>query len=243
MLRLPARWRSAGQARLIVANQLKARHFLRLHAFMLFGWTFGIAYLMSQLAFASGIPTLSERYLLTGTTGYLAFLLGVRIWLWYVDAMNERSGTEINGADALDIVDVTSDVASVAADGVGDVIGGIGEGIGSAGEGCLPILLVGLAALVAVLLVWLFGPELLIEIAFEAVLAGSLVGTMRLGREPDWLSAAFRKTILIFLGILFAMLVFGRYAQKRYPQATTTRQVMHHIMHRDSRESGHVMPQ
>lgn len=53
MLHLPARWRSAGQARVIVANQLKARHFLRLHAFMLFGWTFGIAYLMSQLAFAA----------------------------------------------------------------------------------------------------------------------------------------------------------------------------------------------
>jgi hypothetical protein len=231
MLNLPPRWRTAAQARNAIAKQLQERHFLRLHALALFAWTMGIGYLMSKLAFATGIQTLPARYLITGITAYLGFLLGVRLWLWFVDAVMDRSRDEPGAGDLLDVVEVQLDIADMASGSSGEVLGGLGEGIGAAaGEGCVPILILGLLAIVATLLFALIGPELLIEVAFEAVLAGSLVSTMRLGHEPDWLWTVFRKTIWTFLIIMVLMMGFGKYAQKHYPEAKTTKQVIQQIL-------------
>lgn len=233
MLQLPKRWRTAVQARNIVASQLHARYFLRLHALALFAWTFGIGYLVSKLIFATGIKSFPLRYLIIGLCAYLGFLLGVRIWLWFVEATqtNDRISNELDAGDVLDLTSASLDVADFASGATGDVVGGIGEGLSAAGEGCVPILVIGAFALIVAILFAILGPELLIEIAFEAVLAGSLVGAMRLGREPHWLSAVFRKTIWTFLIIMFAMMLFGKYAQKNYPDALTTKEVIHQIMH------------
>jgi hypothetical protein len=235
MLRLPMRWRSPEWARNVIASQLKEQHFLRMHALALFAWTFGAGYLVSRLALGAGMTSLPTRYALTCMSGYLAFLLGVRIWLWHVGATDELSQRELGAGDVVNALDAASDLASLSADaisGAGDAVGGgVADGVGAAaGDGFLPILLIGLLVLALALIVGLIGPELLIEIAFEAVLAGSLVGAMRLGREPDWLWTACRKTLWIFFGILFVMLLFGRYAQKHYPNATTTRQVIHEML-------------
>ena len=234
MLQLPSRWRNAVHAKNAVATQLKARYLLRVHALALFAWTFGIGYLMSKLIFATGIQSFSVRYLIIGLSAYLGFLLGVRIWLWFVDATEARNNNGLDACDVLDLTEASFDVADLAGGVSGDVAGGIGDGIGAAaGEGCVPILVIGLFALIAAVLFAMVGPELLIEIAFEAVLAGSLVSTMRLGREPNWLATVFRKTIWIFLIIMFAMMMFGKYAQKFYPEAKTTKEVIHQIMQRD----------
>lgn len=234
MLRLPPHWRSADQARNAVARQLKERYFLRAHALALFAWTMGIGFLMSKLTFASGMQSLPARYFLTGITAYLGFLLGVRLWLWFVDASKDRGSDKLDAGDTLDLVDMSLELGDSAAGSSADVLGGLGEGIGAAaGEGCLPVLFIGLLALVAALLFSFIGPELLIEMAFEAVLAGSLVSTMRLGREPDWLWAALRKTIGTFLIIMLLMMGFGKYAQKNHPEAKTTKQVFQQILHKN----------
>ncbi|MES2295960.1 MAG: hypothetical protein V4582_02910 [Pseudomonadota bacterium] len=245
MLRLPMRWRSAKQARAILAGQLKDRYLLRLHTSMLFGWTVGVGYVSAKLAFAAGLYSLTARYTLTACAAYLAFLLGMRIWLALVGAMNERSDSELSPLDLVDGADITLDAVALTARGVsagvdalgnavGEGVSAVGEGIGDAvgeglgavaGEGCLPVLLIGLLVLGGALLFGLLGPELLIDIAFEALLAGSLVGAMRIGRDPDWLMMTFRKTILIFLAALVLMLAFGYYAHKHYPDARTTREV------------------
>jgi hypothetical protein len=231
MLSLPPRWRTAAQARNAIARQLKERHFLRLHALALFAWTMGIGFLMSKLAFASGIQTLLARYLITGITAYLGFLLGVRLWLWFIDAVMDKNRSKPDAGDMIDLVEVQLDIADMATGSSGETLGGLGEGIGAAaGEGCVPILILGLLAIIAALLFSLIGPELLIEIAFEAVLAGSLVSTMRLGREPDWLWTVFRKTIWTFLIIMVLMMGFAKYAQKHYPEAKTTKQVIQQIL-------------
>ena len=225
MLRLPSRWRSVEQARNAVANQLRARFFLRLHAFALFAWTLGIGYAASKIAFAIGVPTFTERYMLSGTVGYLAFLLGIRIWLWHIEWSSEQFPHSLDDGDVLEMS------AKHSAKNTGDVISAIGDGVGSiSGDGCFPIVLIAAVAIIVVLLVAMFGPELLIEVAFEAVLAGSLISAIRLGREPDWLAAAFRKTIWIFAVVMLAMAAFGHFAQKNYPQATTARQVIHQMM-------------
>jgi hypothetical protein len=226
MLQLPVRWKTAAQARHAVASQLHARHFLRVHAFILFVWTFCIGNLTSKVGLALGLQTLTARYMLGGLSGYFAFLLGVRVWLWYVDVADDRTTGIFENADVLELA------ARGTAEAGGDIVGLIGEGIGaSAAEGCLPMIVLGILTIIAVALMAVFGPELLIEVAFEAVLAGSLVGAMRLGREPDWLWAAFRKTIWIFLFVIFLMAAFGGFAQKHYPSATTTKQVIHLMMH------------
>lgn len=220
-----------------MANHLKARHFLRLHAFLLFVWTFGSAYMISRMLFAAGVETMSTRYALSSTAGYLVFLLGVRIWLWHVGAVHENGHAGLDAGDAVDIVDLASDLPlDAVAEGAGEAISGLGESLGAAaGEGCIPVLVIGLLAIAVALLFALAGPELLIECAFEAVLAGSLVAAMRLGREPDWLWTVFRKTIWIFLVIALAMILFGKYAQKHYPKANTMKQVIQQMR-------GHVSP-
>jgi hypothetical protein len=238
MLRLPARWRTAAHARNAVAKQLKERHFLRLHALALFAWTMAIGYLMSKLCFATGMQSLSARYFITGITAYLGFLLGIRLWLWFVDAATNRGGSKLDAGDKLDLVEVPIDIADAATGSSGEFLGGVGDGIGAAvGEGCVPILFIGLLGLAAAVLFAVIGPELLIEIAFEAVLAGSLISTMRLGREPDWLWTAFRKTIWIFLVIMLFMMGFGQYAQKHYPEASTTKQIIQEIMQKNTHNS------
>jgi len=205
---------------------LRAHFFLRIYSFVLFAWTVGIGYAASKIVFALGVPTFTERYMLSGTVGYLAFLLGVRIWLWHVNSSSEGMVSPLGDGDALE----TS--ARFTASNVGDVINALGEGVGAtAGEGCFPLVLIAAVAIIVAMLVAMFGPELLIEVAFEALLAGSLIGAMRLGREPDWLAAACRKTIWIFAIVMLAMAVFGQYAQMHYPQATTARQVIHQMMH------------
>ncbi|MES2047394.1 MAG: hypothetical protein V4447_03255 [Pseudomonadota bacterium] len=231
MLRLPERWRNPAHARNAVARQLRERHFLRMHALALFAWTVAIAYLTSKLTFANGMQSLPARYFITGISAYLGFLIGVKLWLWYVDATEDKNRDEPDAGDMLDLVEAQFDIADFASSSSGDVLGGVGDGIGAAaGEGCVPVLIIALLAIVAALLFALVGPELLIEIAFEAVLAGSLVSTMRLGREPDWLWAAFRKTIGTFLIIMLLMMGFGKYAQKHYPEAKTTKQVIQQIL-------------
>ena len=230
MLHLPDRWRNAAHAKNAVAKQLKERHFLRMHALVLFAWTMTVGYLMSKLTFSTGMQSLPARYFITGITAYLGFLLGVRLWLWFVDAAQDRNRTELDAGDMLDLVEAPFDIADISTGSSADVLGGLGDGLGAAAEGCVPILIIGLIAIIAALLFVLIGPELLIEIAFEAVLAGSLVSTMRLGREPDWLWTAFRKTIWIFLIIMLFMMGFGKYAQKHYPEAKTTKQVIQKIL-------------
>lgn len=235
MLQLPSRWRSAVHARNAVATQLKARYLLRVHALALFAWTFAIGYLMSKLMFVTGMQPFTLRYLIVGLSTYLGFFLGIRIWLWIVDATDAKTNNGLDACDVLDLTEASFDVADLASGVSGDIAGDIGDGIGAAaGEGCVPILVIGLFALIAAALFAMLGPELLIEIAFEAVLAGSLVSTMRLGREPNWLATVFRKTIWTFLIIMFVMMMFGQYAQKYYPDAKTTKEVIHQfIQHKD----------
>ena len=238
MLQLPARWRTAAHAKNAIASQLKRRYFLRAHALALFAWTFAIGYLVSKLSFAAGIQTLSIRYFVTGISAYLGFLLGVRIWLWFVEAHNGRNNVDLDAGDMLDLTDASFDIANMSSEGAGDILGGVGDGIGAAaGDGCLPILVIGIVVIIAAMLFAFVGPELLVEIAFEAVLAGSLVGAMRLGREPDWLWTVFRKTVWTFLILILLMMMFGKYAQKHYPEAKTTKEVIHQIMQQNELRS------
>jgi hypothetical protein len=226
MIQLPSRWRSESNARRQITHQLRTRHMLRLHSFMLFLWTMLIAVAAARIAFSFGCQSLILRYMITCTVGYAAFVCGVAIWLRHVETIESMRIRDAFEAAPIDAGQMLAEVAEGAIESSGEIVGALGEGLGAAaGEGCIPILIIGALVAIGAILVGSLGPELLIDIAFEAMLAGSLVGFMRLGREPDWLLRLIKKTIVAFLLITGAMLMFGRYAHQHYPEAKTTREV------------------
>lgn len=260
MLTLPKRWRYPFQARSAVAGQLRSRYFLRVHAFLLFAWTFGLSWLVAKSLLWMGHGTLWQRYAITCVVGYLLFLLGMRIWLSYVGAIRDSfgdidvssvdlpsgsgggspgwsgGGGSFDGGGASADFEVGGAALDHAAESGGKLLDGIGDigDVGGDADGCLPILVIGLVVLLLGLLFVLFGPELLIEVAFEAVLAGSLVSAVRLGRRPDWMWVVVKKTAWLFILALCLMVWFGKYAEKHYPQAQNVRQLLSIIMSADT---------
>ena len=223
MLKFVLQWRDMRRARKALSTMLKERHPLRLHSFMLFFWTVFAGTLVSHALPQVGMYSLSERYALACGIGYGAFLLGVRVWLWHVEALRE----ELEGEDQSlgyvpDLIEMSVDGAEL----IGGTVEGLGESAGAiSGEGVavLPIILIAVGATIAVLVL---GPEILIDAAFEAILAGSLIGAMRLGREPDWFWRVLVKTWWVFLLAAALTVAFGNYAQHRYPNATTLSEVL-----------------
>ncbi|HEX8957289.1 MAG TPA: hypothetical protein VF798_13495 [Burkholderiaceae bacterium] len=223
MLKFVLQWRDMRRARKALSAMLKERHRLRLHSFILFFWTVFAGTLVSHALRQAGMYSLSERYALACGVGYGAFLLGVRVWLWHVEALREEHEREgLSLGDVPDLIEMGVDGAEL----IGGTVEGLGESagpIGGEGIAVLPIILIAVGATVAVLVL---GPEMLIDVAFEAILAGSLIGAMRLGREPDWFWRALAKTWWVFLLAAILIVAFGKYAQHRYPNATTLAEVL-----------------
>ncbi len=223
MLKLAHRWRNAAQARMAVSAALKARHPLRLHSFVLFAWTIFAGTMASHLCYALGMTTLPGRYALACAASYAAFLFGVRVWLWHVEAIPEDHGIADEPADLVDVIDFGMD----GAEALGDLMGSAtSDAAPAAAEGGVAVLALVALALAATVLVLLLGPEMLVDIAFEAILAGSLIGTIRLGYEPDWFLRVLGKTWWVFLLIAGLTIGFAKHAQHRYPTATTFSEVL-----------------
>lgn len=111
-------------------------------------------------------------------------------------------------------------------------IAGMGEAAGAAGEGCLPVIAMG--AILAVL-VGAFGlgayiaaeaPMVLVEAAFEAMLAGGLLRTRRWAGEADWMHAVFRYTWKTLLAVLAAAWAFSFAVAHYIPEARDLTQVI-----------------
>ncbi len=97
------------------------------------------------------------------------------------------------------------------------------------GDGLI-VLLLALLALLAVVgsafwLIWA-GPEILIEAAFQAMLAGGLLKSLRATESSGWMGVVVRKTCLPFLAVLIAALLFAWVGQGAYPGAKTFREVV-----------------
>jgi len=224
MLKFRERWRSAREARKAISATLTARHWLRLHSFVLFFWTVSAGTMVSHLLHQMGMLALSERYAFACAASYGAFLFGMRVWLWYVDALPDaEQHSAINAGSVPQLIEAGIDgaeLAAGAADGAGEAAAAV---IGEGGVAALALVALALAATVIVLLL---GPELLIDVAFEAILAGSLIGAIRLGRQPDWFAHVLGKTWWVFLLAATLMIGFGRYAHRHYPNATTLAEVL-----------------
>lgn len=120
---------------------------------------------------------------------------------------------------------------STGASGPAVEIASLGEVSAAAGEGCLPVLIgaliLGVLALVCGAGAWIIAetPAILVEAAFEALLAGGLIRARRRIDDADWLGAVFRATWLPFLIALIAAIGFAIAAQYHKPQARTVSDV------------------
>ncbi len=230
MLKLAARWRNVEQARQAVSAMLASRYPLRLHSFVLFAWTIFAGNMTGQICGALGMNSLPARYAIVCIAAYAAFLFGVRVWLWHIEAIPDDEAGSDGATEVIDIESVGdaagwvpnpgSDAIETATDADADV----------AADGDVSVLALVALALAATLAVLLLGPEMLVDVALEAILAGSLIGAARLGHEPDWFMRVLGKTWWIFLLAAGFMVGFGNYAHQHYPDAASFSDVLRQMV-------------
>ena len=106
-------WRSVRmQPRHHLADSLQQRYSLRLHGFLIGGFTLLIMWCTSHVQMLLGMETLALRYLVTLSVGYVAYLLVLRLWA----ARLVRRDDEDADSGAGDAVEVAGDAADVALD-------------------------------------------------------------------------------------------------------------------------------
>ena len=196
------------------------------------------------------------RYSISVIVAYLAFLLLIRLWLWYIGRV---SRVAVDGTDpATDVAaELLANLDVVAAApqplGGGGEFGGAGAtsswseaaiddgaAAASAPSSDLPgcgidvdeaAVVVVLAALVfalvaAGLYVIWAAPVILAEAAFEAALAAALARSAKRIDRPGWAGKVWRATALPFVVVLLIAALAGATAQSYCPEATRLREVV-----------------
>jgi len=115
-----------------------------------------------------------------------------------------------------------------------DVGGSVSDAVGGLGgdDGCLIafalMVVIGLIALAIGGAVFIIsaGPEILIDAAFNVMLAGGLVKATNRVNKPDWVGSVVKATWIPFAIVLTTALVFAITAAVLLPQAKTFSQVM-----------------
>ena len=171
-----------------------------------------------------GVRSMPVRYVTAVLLGYVLFLLGVRLWLWYV----RRSLPHLERED----VEVDQGIRPVSAPGgwagtdssTLDELATAGDVLGLAGDGCLvgvvvSVVFVAIGGMVAYLLA--ATPELLGEAIVQLALTAAL---RRKGKVLDgghWTGSVVRMTWGVALIAIFAAVILGLLVQGSCPSAVT----------------------
>jgi hypothetical protein len=131
----------------------------------------------------------------------------------------------------------------VSADAGADLLRSGGDSAGASGSGSgsgfsldlgdadgIVVLLLALLVLLAVVgsaawIIWI-GPEILVEAAFEAMLAGGLVKSLHGSGIGGWMGRVLWKTLLPFTLVAASAVAFAAIGQSAYPDARTFREVV-----------------
>ena len=239
------------RSRAQVKAWLESRFWLRIHMTLIIAATVATGVLSTRAMGALDVDTMAVRYGIAVVVAWLAFLLLIRVWLWYIGFRARSVDLSADGVD-VDFVRIgqfwpsaparTGDALSGGGGnfGGGGATGAWGSGDSSSSSGSAggfsldlgddlgAIVLVILVAVAAVMVAGaglyfiVAAPAVLSEIAFEALLAASLLPRMRkMARRGDWLGAVWRKTVWPFLGILALAIAIGWWAQHICPAART----------------------
>jgi hypothetical protein len=110
---------------------------------------------------------------------------------------------------------------------IGGKVGNVAGDLGGGDEGCLiafaVMIVVGLIALVigGAFFVISMGPEILIDTAFNAMLAGGLIKAGGKVSDPDWFDSVLKATWIPFTIVLVMAWIFAATASVLTPQAHT----------------------
>jgi hypothetical protein len=192
------------------------------------------AFLCSAVALDGGIESMPRRYALATASGYLVFLLLIRVWI------SVRRGYFPDGADACDLAETACDVAPVAEAGPSS-----GEGlVDAAAHGfdwsfdlddlwwLALIVLVAAAGLITVALVVYAAPVLLAEVALDAALVGTVYRRLRAEDRGYWATTALRRTWISAVVLVAFMAVVGFALQQSTPDAVSIGDVVRRVLAR-----------
>ncbi|HET7747096.1 MAG TPA: hypothetical protein VFM29_07320, partial [Vicinamibacteria bacterium] len=194
---------------------------------------------VTKLFLEAGNRDLAVRYGVSVVAAYATFLLLLAGWLRYMRI--REPGVDVG--DALDLADAALDFGTgpakdVGFQGAGGSFGGggasadwgsssssVGSGLGDLipDDEDLGLIILIVVVVVGITLAALYlvyaAPTILAEVAFDALLASTLVRGARQADAAGWLSPAVKATVIPF-GIMFLLATgFGVVANKKCPTA------------------------
>jgi hypothetical protein len=192
------------------------------------------AFLCSVVALDAGIESMARRYALATASGYLVFLLLIRVWI------GVRRGYFPDEADVCDLAETAGDGARAV-----DTGSGSGDGlVDAASHGfdwsfdlddlwwlALVVVAAG-AGLVVVALVVSSAPVLLAEVALDAALVGTVYRRLRNEERGYWATTALRQTWLSAAVLVAFMAVAGFALQQLAPDAVSIGDVVRRVLAR-----------
>ena len=233
-------------------KKFRERFFLRFHMTLIMAAVVFSGVLASKIMWWFGVTSMAARYPMAVVCSYGVFFALLSIWLMYIDAIH--AGDHGATVDLVDTVGQLARGAvdanrhfSTGGDGVGDIVSSVADGVGSGGdtgggggssfslgdgdaEGGIIIL----AVLVVVMLVvfcsgvyviW-EAPNILAEVAFQAILAGSLRRRAKMAEDPGWTGGVLRATWWPFAIVVLVSALFGGVAMGLCPGATRLPEVL-----------------
>lgn len=220
---------------------VKGQFLVRFHMAIILGVVTVVGMLANKLLFVAGVPTMALRYPAAVAISYLAFFVGVWIWIGYVQSAAPQSLLDPRLAAPMVAAALTAAPALSArqqrqpqtrldhedlADGVDGAVDGlesIGDAAGLVDEGVVWVLVLLLVAGVVLAGGWLVwqAPAILSEAAFSATLAGAVRKALRDEVGPHWAWHVFRKSVIPFALVVLVAAGAGWGARVVCPQAHT----------------------
>lgn len=163
-------WRSVRMLESRLERELRRRHSLRLHGLCIGLVTMGLMWGVSHLQMVMGMESLAWRYLITLGSGYLAYLLVIRVWAAQLVGRSSQSSSSDGAGDLPDLFGNLPDFAGGggggsspnfqsggggdfggggasgdfglgdAGSGLGDAAGGALDAVGGADEGAVVVI-------------------------------------------------------------------------------------------------------
>lgn len=204
-------------------ESLLARYFVRFHMSLILLATIGSGLLSSRLLLRWGVEAPLARYPLNVAISYAVFLVFVRLWISYVNDESSHMETTMDVLEETGMPELPVPRLRGAFDpSLPDV--DLGDGDGCAVLAVLALLIAAILGAGGYLIYT--APEILSEVAFDAMLASSLVRVTRRMERQGWVVSAVRGTIVPFSIVLAMTLALAYTMHRTCPAASTIRQAL-----------------
>jgi len=234
-----------------VKKYLARNFFIRFHMSIMLIATILVGLISTKLLLAFNVDDVRIRYPLVVLASYLAFILFIRIWLYYI---KYRDKILENTLDIFDIpINSTSNNSTVTLEQCMEPGGGEFGGAGASGSFDMPggdivegsassivdaadfleegsIILVPLMIVLALILgagILLIyeAPIILSEVALEFILAGTLITKAKEMDNPDWMGSAIRRTLLPFAITMILAIIFAFVLHSMFPEVSAISEI------------------